>query len=210
MAQILCFGASIVQGYADQAGGWTQRLRQVLDQKYTNTYRDLILPKYDVFNLGISGNTSEDLLKRVEQEIIPRNLEEIAAIIISIGVNDSIFELNDNSTWSTPEQYQQNLKQIFAIAKKYTPQVTFLGLTPCDESKTKPMAWSDIQESYSNERLKLFNDAAKAVCTELEIKFIELFEIFPKEFIYDGIHPNSQGHQFIAEQVLQNLELEQF
>lgn len=208
MSQILCFGASIVQGYMDPVGGWTQRLRRVLDAKYTTTYRDVVLPSHDVFNLGISGDTTAGLLQRIEQEIIPRKLDEIAAIIISIGVNDSVFELGTSRFTSTPEEYQKNLMNIFSIAHKHTDQVLFLGLTPCDELKTQPIAWSDSQESYSNERIRLFNAVAQTACEAAGVTFVELFSLIITDLIADGIHPTGDGHQLIAEQVLKHLRLD--
>jgi len=74
-------GDSITFGFYDKEGGWIQRLRKFLDDKLLNELegldkkilRKLKNPYFFVYNLGISGNTTENLLERFEFERISRN-----------------------------------------------------------------------------------------------------------------------------------------
>ncbi len=115
MAQILVFGDSIVFGNWDLEGGWVQRLRKFVDQKIAASKFEIKCP---VFNLGISGDTTEELLERFENEIRPRELDEKETIIlISIGINDSIFDLEKQKNWVSLDSYQKNLEQLIKKAK---------------------------------------------------------------------------------------------
>ncbi|MFQ6056667.1 MAG: SGNH/GDSL hydrolase family protein, partial [Methanosarcinales archaeon] len=88
MTRIIIFGASITYGAWDKEGGWTRRLRKFLDKKTlsdTNTY-------FIIYNLGVSGDTTEDLIERVEFETKQRLKEgEETIFIFSIGTTDSQF-----------------------------------------------------------------------------------------------------------------------
>ena len=72
MPQILIFGDSIIYGAWDREGGWAARLRKFLDEK-TLTEEDFYCL---VYNLGISGDTTEDLLERFEFETEQRIKEK--------------------------------------------------------------------------------------------------------------------------------------
>jgi lysophospholipase L1-like esterase len=211
MSNILCFGDSITQGYTDPAGGWTQRLRQKLDATYFHIYKNgITVPAHDVFNLGISGDTSAGLLARIASEIKPRLLNEDSIIIIAIGTNDSVYRQTDDSVETTEEQYGDNLLKLIQIAKQTTDKVIIVGTLPCDESKMQPMPWSSSGKSYSNQRLKEFNDTAMNVASEQNVQIVNMFEKLnienPDSYLHDGIHPNENGHQLISDSIFSVIE----
>jgi lysophospholipase L1-like esterase len=197
MSQILIFGDSITYGASDLEGGWASRLRKYVDQK------GLSDPDYYnlVYNLGISGNNTTDVLKRFEFEVQQRIKEEgETAIIFLIGTNDS--QLFKGKFRTEPEQYENNLQQLYVLAQKYSQKVIFVGLFPIDESKTTPVAWHK-EKFYKNEYIKAYNDSVKDFCQKNNIIFIEIFENFIdkdyKSLFDDGIHPSSEGHRQMFE-----------
>ena len=195
MARILVFGASITYGVWDREGGWVQRLRKFLDEKHLSD-PDFY---YSVYNLGVSGDTTEDLLERFEFETEQRKKEKEETIfIIRIGENDAAFVHSKNDFWVPPEKFKENIKKLIDLARKYSSKIIFVGLTPPDESKTTPIPWNtDI--SYKVENSKRFNEISKSICKENNIYFIEIFkELYPK-LQEDGLHPNSEGHQKMFE-----------
>lgn len=210
MAQIICFGDSITQGYTDTVGGWTQRLRQYFDSNYITKFGDTEVPSHDVFNLGISGDTSSGLLKRLKNEAQPRLLGDQTVIVIAIGTNDSVFRLSDNSVESTPEQFEAKLRLLVTQAWEFTEDVILVGLLPCDEDKVQPMPWSTSGKSYSNDRLELFNNIIVKVGSELGLKVANVFDYVsehePINHLADGVHPNSEGHTVIAYEVQHVIE----
>jgi len=211
MSQILVFGDSITFGFYDKEGGWVQRLRKFLDEKLLNeletldkkVLRKLKAPYFFVYNLGISGNTTEDLLERFEFETKQRfgDNKEIM-FIFSIGICDSEYIHSKNSLRFSPQKFEDNIQKLINLAKKFSPEIIFVGLTPVDETKTIPIPWA-TNKSCKNEYIQKFNEIIKSVCKENKIHFIEIFEkivkLDYKKLLEDGLHPNSKGHQEIFE-----------
>ena len=196
MSRILVFGDSIAYGAWDTArGGWTDRLKVFCME------RELENPEFDysVYNLGVSGNNSNNILKRTELEIkqrIWKNKERI--IIFEIGINDSQI----GKIGISVELFKRNIEKLCGIASKYSSKIIFIGLNPIDDSKTNPIPW-DKNMFYTNERVEKYNNIIKAICEENKIYFIDMFSEFSKtdykKLLEDGLHPNSLGHQKMFE-----------
>ena len=201
--RILVFGDSIAQGFWDVDGGWVNMIRKQFDQQVicgTN------IDSPTVFNLGVSGDSSSDILMRFEHEVKARASEELA-IIISVGVNDSRIEAG--TPYSDTLAYAQNLDLILKLAKQYSTKIIFIGLTPCVDARTNPVAWGDIR--YSNERLKNFDGTLSEFCMSMDMPFVPTYEAFTEaqsrdDLLPDGLHPNSEGHRLIASLVTQKLD----
>ena len=201
MTIICVFGTSITYGAWDfELGGWVNRLRNFLDKKRSSDQ-----DSYLVYNLGISGDTTADLFDRFEVECKSRALESIEykepfIIMVSIGINDSQYIHNKNALRTPEDEFKKNIKKLINLAKRFTPDVIFIGLTPVDESKTTPIPW-DTNKSYKNEYIGKFNEIIKSTCKENNTLFVEVFNHFLnmnyKNLIYDGLHPNSKGHELI-------------
>jgi lysophospholipase L1-like esterase len=200
--RILVFGDSITYGAWDKEGGWVGRLRKFLDEKN--------LPRLSksgfyclVYNLGISGNTTEDLLKRFEPEINDRLMKgDEMTLILSIGINDCQFNPSRKDFKISPQKFQDNIKKLLNLARKFSSKIIFVGLTPVDEKITT--SWH-TDECYKNEYIKKYNEIIKSVCKENKITFVEIFEEWIKSdyknLLYDGLHPNSKGHLKIFQAV---------
>jgi len=199
MTQILIFGDSITYGAWDKEGGWVQRLRRFLDEK------NLTSPDFYfvVYNLGISGDTSEDLLERFEFETKQRLKEHKETIVaFAIGINDSQFVHSEGDHRVPIEKFKNNLQELIKLAQKFSLKIIFVGLTPVDEKRTTPIPW-DSDKFYKNEYIEKYNQVIKKVCEENKIYFIEIFEKFKatgyQQLLEDGLHPNSKGHKRIFE-----------
>ena len=200
----MAFGASITQGFWDTEGGWVQRLRRYYDEKsVVNIRQEDDYP--DIFNLGISGNKSQDLVARFDNEASARlqSGDPHSAILFSVGTNNAYVE--GNSAWTPPESYKQDLEKLIEQAQKYTQRIMFVGLPPCEETETTPVFWRDI--SYTNERILIIDKMMREVATSHELPHVATFEVFQDEMakgrqlFADGLHPNNEGHQLIFELV---------
>lgn len=206
--RVLVFGASITQGFWDTEGGWVQRLRRYYDQKsVANIKEEENYP--DIFNLGVSGNKSGDLLARFDNETAARlKTGSSGVIIFCIGTNNAYVE--GNESWSPPEVYKNDLLKLVDKAKKYVNKILFVGLPPCEEEKTTPVFWRDI--SYTNERIQVINGMMQEVAAEQNIPRVEIFEAMHEamksgqQLFLDGLHPNDAGHQLIFELVRPELD----
>lgn len=206
MVQILIFGDSIAWGAWDKEGGWVQRLRKFIDEKNLSDPEFYCL----VYNLGVSGNTTEDLLERFEFETKQRMKEgEETVFIFAIGTNDSQFLFRKNGTKVSIEKFRKNIQKIIELAKKFSSKIIFLGLFPVDESRSVPLPW-DSNKAYKNELIRRYNEVIKEVCDENNVPFIDTFEKISKleysSLLEDGLHPNSKGHEMIFEMVKKEVE----
>lgn len=198
MTQILIFGDSIVYGESDkEQGGWVARLRKFLDSKATETVY------WDVYNLGIPGNTSSDLVKRFDKETQARlDEQEEMVIIFAIGINDSQIMLGKNKV--SEEVFRNNLQTLLDKARRHTQKVIFVGLTPVDERKTSPLLWDKIK-SYKNDQIERYNSVIREHCGENRIPFIDIWAPFHqtdyKRLLEDGLHPNTLGHNLIYQEI---------
>ncbi len=195
--KIIIFGDSIAHGAWDtKKGGWVQRIKIFLDEESLSESEN----EYTIYNLGVSGNTTENLLERFEFETKQRLKEddEELMFIFAIGVNDSQFIHSKNSLRFSMEEYEKNLNNLLNLAQKLSSKIIFIGLTPVDETKTNPIPWNR-DKTYKNEYIRKFNEVLRSFCNENNICFIEIFEKFIKKdyrnMLDDGLHPNSEGHE---------------
>jgi len=199
MARVLIFGDSITWGAWDlEEGGWVQRLKNFLGKDSLSSSDS----DFTVYNLGISGDTTDALLTRLgfETKVRLREGEEII-LVFAYGVNDSAFLHQENSLWVPLEKYKENLQKILEIGKKFSSKIIFIGLTPVDEKRTTPVSWVPI--SYKNENIIKFNNTLRGFCKENDVYFVEIYEKLAKmdypNLLEDGAHPNSKGHKEIFE-----------
>ncbi|MCD6398428.1 MAG: SGNH/GDSL hydrolase family protein [Candidatus Aenigmarchaeota archaeon] len=196
---ILVFGDSVVSdelylGFER----WVTKLRKFLNSGMEHLNQEYV----SVFNLGIVGETSKDLLERIDTECKAR---EPNIIIVKIGANDSRFNNVTEESIETPvTEFEKNIREIIKICKKYTSKIIFLGNTPVDESKTTPTIWSNT-EYFTNKTIKKYDEIIRSICKKEDIAYLDIFNMWTKIGYKklldeeDGLHPNSEGHQKIFE-----------
>ncbi len=207
--QILAFGDSITYGAWDEKGGWTARLREFIDKESSFGTKFYC----EVYNLGVSGDTTDGLLKRFEAEAKARIGAGKIILIFDIGSNDSAWIHASKNNWVPPERFRANLKKLVKLARKFSSYIVFLEPTPADQGKVDPIPWAP-DKSYRNELIMKFGEILKEVCDEEKVPFISQFESWSKDYKKllngDGMHPNSKGHQKIFEAVKEFLEKEKW
>ena len=189
---ICIFGDSITWGAWDtEMGGWVNRLRVVFDIEDWD---------WNVYNQGISGETTEDVLKRFMSECEARAHNEPVKIIFAIGTNDS-GELRKEKRNRIPiNDFKGNIRQLIEEAKKFTKDIAFVGLTPANENLTTPVPWY-TNLSYTNKSLREYDAAIRDICKAEGLLYIPLYDQLNDGDLYDGIHPNIQGHKKIFEKI---------
>lgn len=207
MTNLLIFGDSIPYGCWDKSGGWVTELKQDLHQETLNEASD---SEYLVYNLGISGDITKELLNRFEKEAKRRiDKEQENIIVFQIGSNDSCWLHQEEKNWVSLENFKENLKQLIQLSKEFTDHVFFLTLTPVTESKVDPIPW-DLDKSYLNEKVERYNQKLKQVCQEKEVDLIGIRSKFKQadysQLLEDGLHPNRKGHHKIYQLVKERLK----
>jgi acyl-CoA thioesterase I len=194
MKGILCFGDSITFGRGEQPClGWVGRLKQYFESKdFYNC----------VYNLGIPGETSTQLLQRFDTECKPRanhRRHSKYVLIIAIGMNDC--RLLSGKPAITPETFTKNIHKLINKAKSYKEDLVLLSLTTIDEKRTQPF---DDKSSFLQSRVDLYNQIIARACHKYQVSFLTLPKLTPK-LIVDGVHPNSQGYDLIYKAIKKHL-----
>jgi len=205
MKDLIIFGDSIAQGAFDgEHGGWPNQLAAHQYKKVEENGRKEVAV---VFNLGISGDTSEGLRRRFKVELGLRlESPRETTVLIAIGTNDALVRVKDGSHQIEVEQYVKNVRECIDGAKEKGCAVVCVGLTAVDESKTDPLPW-DSEWAGRNSEIEIYDNALKTLCEEVGILFIPAFDLFVHnpELLTDGDHPGTEGHRRIFERVKEYL-----
>lgn len=191
---IICvFGDSTAWGaYDSEKGGWVNRLWLDFIKKDEG--------ETEVYNLSISGGTTETILARFESEAKIRRAD---TLIFQTGGNDAAYDKNVRESLVPVDQFEKNIETIIKRAKALTESIIFIGFKNCDESKTIPVSWCNL--CYTNELIKKYNGLMKDVCEKNGIKFIDIFGLLENADFEDGLHPNASGHQKLFEAIKEQL-----
>lgn len=127
---------------------------------------------------GIDGEVSAGLLSRIDSEL---NSQNLAAIIISIGGNDFLRKIDKATT-------EHNIREIVRKAKVKTACVVLLGVP------------DGLLGGLAGGVSSIYTDIAKAEGILLEKSAMP--KILKQHSLkIDEIHPNSDGHAIIAENI---------
>jgi lysophospholipase L1-like esterase len=200
MKTILCFGDSITLGN-NENGGWVGRLKVNFESKGEH---------HIVYNLGIPGNHSTNLLERFDTEAASRTHKfwpvDEHMIIIAIGINDTKGLDKPENIQTSPEDFKNNIKELIGKARNYTKEVVFLGITPVNEAITSPYE----NTFFSNKIIEEYNNIIMESCKEARVLYIDMFNPLIKrgqgELLFDGLHPNSRGYGTMYEIIRNRLD----
>ena len=210
MAQILFFGASVVYGVGGEAGGAPDLIKAELHKQAYAPSGPAESVGHEIYNLGVPGATSAELLGRIQNELSARAKSARKLIVLlSVGVNDSKNTDGQGSHLVNIATYKQNIEKILAIFSEAGASVIAYGFTPVDETKTSPYAgYAALPADYFiNSRIKEFENVFIRVAAKKGAQTLPLFEQAVQEswvhnFLYnDGLHPNSAGHAWLAKKI---------
>jgi len=197
--RLVVIGDSGVYGWGDrEGGGWCERLR----------CQWMSLPDAPVvYQLGIRGDGLESVAKRWQQEWQSRGelrRQVPDAVLLAVGLNDTArIGRPDGRPQLTAEAFRFGLQQMLTEMKHLT-KVMVMGLTPVDEA-VMPFAqclW------YSNQSGAVYEAQLEEACLEVDVPFLPLHNAMLNEPAWlswiepDGIHLNSEGHDWIHHRVM--------
>ena len=161
-----------------------------------------------VINAGIGGNTTKDLLARVEKDCY---VHKAGLTILMAGTNDM------NSVKYIPlQQYEQNMRELVKGILRTKSKVIMMTILPCHEPDllTRHPAAFYEPEGIAGRR-KQVNDVVKKIASDYKVHLIDLEHRFnaigkisddadsllknlANSNKRDGIHPTPNGYRFIA------------
>jgi len=191
----LFFGDSITYGEYDGVfGGWVDILKRYALQKYNEGSDELIL-----FNLGIGGETTEGLVKRIPYEMEARNAVDGNLIFIGYGAND--LAIKDHVQTVNLEQFKINILTAVQEAKKYSNDIYLVSILPFSKNVDGVVVASG--KLRTNEEVLVYNQVLKNIAAENALHYIDFYSAFfkDKEILLsaDGVHPNEKGYGMMAE-----------
>ena len=160
---VICFGNSITEGLG-------------VSEEYN--YPSLLSKKLgqSVINAGVSGDTTEDAIRRLQRDVLDRNPK---IVVLEFGGNDAL-----KKTVSMEKTFE-NLELIITRIQKKGALVLVLGIQP-----------SLIGTSYKKRFIKIAKKHGTLVIPNI------YDEILGKpDMMSDHIHPSYKGYDLIAEQV---------
>jgi lysophospholipase L1-like esterase len=200
--RVLVFGDSIAYGAWDSRGGWVDRLKA---KAHEFTLKDQDNNKLQIINLGIGGDTSTKILRRMGQEIEARHSPAWPFVfVVAIGTNDSR-QLPDGEREVPEQSFRENIVGIVELARKNNGQVLFVGLPPLPKPRVD---FKNLR--YSNEVINQYDKILEEIARAESIGYIPISMRFANDagnyFNKDSLHPNDKGHELILGAVLPEIE----
>jgi acyl-CoA thioesterase-1 len=169
---IVALGDSLTEGYGvKEKEAYPARLEKKLDAAGC---------RWRVVNAGISGETSDGTLERLDRVL---NLNP-SIVILEIGVNDGFRGVD-------PKTIQGNIEKIVHILKDRNITVVLAGMRMFD----------DIKRDYNSSFAGIYPEVAKKYGLILIPHFLEGVAGDPLLNRLDGIHPNTKGYRIVADTI---------
>lgn len=192
----LFFGDSITYGEYDGVfGGWVDILKRYALQKYHEGNGDELI----LFNLGIGGETTEGLLKRMPVELEARNSADGNLVFISYGAND--LAIKEGVQIVNPEQFRSNIIAAVQHAQRFSRDIYLVSILPIAKDIDGVVVSSG--KLRSNEEVTAYNDILKNIAADYALGYIDFHSALLKDkevlLSADGVHPNEKGYGMMAE-----------
>lgn len=164
-----------------------------------------------VINAGVAGNTSSDLLARIERDVLNHKPD---LVIVMVGTNDML----NSGKMNSYEKFASNLSEIVIQLKQIYSKVLLLSPPPADSAYLFERHDRKLFHDTPNVKLDSARQIVSRIAGEKQVYFIDIFQKFqdlnlPKhnEDMYimnpansgfrDGIHLTPLGYLLIAENV---------
>lgn len=162
----------------------------------------------EVFNAGIAGNTTKNLLDRLQADCLDK---KPTLTVMMIGTNDMC-----NGKYVPPDRFRENLTRLCKSISASGSQVLLLSILPFYE----PYLLTRHPEAFfkpegPSGRRDIMNGIVKSVAADVKASFFDVGSVFEKlgkvgtdadSLIRneanvgktDGVHPTQTGYRFLA------------
>lgn len=192
----LFFGDSITYGEYDGVfGGWVDILKRYALQKFHEGNGDELI----LYNLGIGGETTEGLLKRMPTELGARNSTDRNLVFIGYGAND--LAIKEGIQVVKPETFKSNIIKAVQYAKQFSKDIYLVSILPVSKKIDGVVVGSG--KLRTNEEVVVYNQILKDIAVDHSLMYIDFYAAIleDKEILLsaDGVHPNEKGYGMMAE-----------
>ena len=155
-----------------------------------------------LMNQGISGNTSKDLLYRLQRDVLDVDADEV---FIMIGINDvwQRYKEKYDGLYLNVEAYRDNLETMIQKIQENSKEITLL----------MPFYLNTDKEDAMHQRTVLFQEALKEIALKYNLKLIDiqaqmntyLNDHDASTISDDYVHVNDLGNKIIADTILKHI-----
>jgi len=153
------------------------------------------------YDLGVRGDTSEDIGKRWRAECEARLPDDLScAIVFAFGINDATEE--DGVTRVPLSDSVANARSILSGAKTMCPAL-WVGPTPVDESRQPLRMETGQLRDKRNHRTAEYSLAFRALADDLGVPYLDMMSALINDpdwpaMLTDGLHPTAEGYERMA------------
>jgi lysophospholipase L1-like esterase len=174
---LLMIGDSITHGWEND------EVKAIWDAHYA---------RRNAFNIGYSGDRTENVLWRLDHDEIKGISPKL--ITIMIGTN------NTGHRQDKPEDTAAGIKQIITVLREQLPESKILLLAIFPRGESKEDGLRKINDA-TNEIIKELADGEHVHFLDINDKFLDKDGKLPKDVMPDLLHPNVKGYEIWAEAV---------
>lgn len=175
---VLVLGDSLSAAYGMPAErGWVQLLRQRLVSE---------MPRYDVVNASISGDTTQGGLNRLPG-LLEKHQPEL--VVIELGGNDGL-------RGTPPAHISANLERLVAMAQQSNARTLLLGI------QLPP----NYGPAYNARFAAMYSKVSEKTGAALVPFFMEKVALEPGLMQSDGLHPNADAQPLLLDTVWPELK----
>ena len=157
-------------------------------------------PNYNVYNSGIAGNMTKDILDNMENRVFAYNPTKV---FILIGTNDLVYSGLDN------DGIKNNIEEIInkIYEKNSNTKIYLESIYPVNNSINK-----EIVETRTNENIKDLNNKIEKICNN-KCTYINMYDNLTDKngnmkriYTVDGLHLNKIGYKVITNKLIKYLD----
>ncbi len=209
MDRIVFAGDSVTDMGSEQPVG--EGLFDNVGRSYVRVIENMLAVYYPetkvrITNAGISGNTSRDLLKRFDRDVVNLNPDWVS---ICIGINDVWRQFDCPAMPDAhvlPDEYEKNVEEMILRIKGNVKGIFILS----------PYIMEPLREDMMRKRM----DEYVGICKKLAEKYGCIFVDFQKMYedycqirhssyiAWDRIHPNQVGATLMAREFLKKCKFD--
>ena len=158
-------------------------------------------PNYNVYNSGIAGNMTKDILENMENRIFAYNPTKV---FILIGTNDLVYSGLDN------DGIKNNIEEIInkIYEKNSNTKIYLESIYPVNNSLNK-----EIVETRTNDNIKDLNNKIEKICNNNKCTYINMYDNLTDKngnmkriYTVDGLHLNKIGYKVITNKLIKYLD----
>lgn len=163
----------------------------------------------EVINVGIGGERTDQALRRLDKDVIAKKPN---LVTIMYGTNDSYVDKGKDASRIAADEYRVNLKKL--VDQLQGAKIKVILMT---EPRWGAKAVLNGVKEHPNVRLEKYVEVCRKVARETKVPLVDNFKIWSEResagtdigaLTTDQCHPNPQGHQLIAETMLQIVQWE--